>query len=97
MFLNLFLVSSFLCKHYTKQFKERTHPIQTPKKGLDSFSISLLRSSKARFINPVIDIVVDPVIRLVDILFQFLRKELYVAVFGFDDIVELDVSLVSHL
>jgi hypothetical protein len=68
------------------------HPIQTREERSDRFIIRFLRSSKARFVDPVVDVVVGPVIGFVDFLLQIGGEQIYIPVFLWKKIIELYIT-----
>lgn len=65
------------------------HAVEGGKEGCDSFLIGLLRGSKARFVDAIVDVVVSPIIVGFDIRLERGGEEVYFLVFFGQDVVKL--------
>lgn len=58
----------------------------------DGFLVSFLGSGEARLVDAVVDVIIGPVISLLDVLLQIVREENHVFVFLGEEIVKLGVE-----
>lgn len=68
------------------------YPVETVEQGSHIFLICLLSRREPRFIHPVIDIIIRPLIRLLNLLLQILREQVDRAILLINDIIELGVE-----
>lgn len=67
------------------------HAIEGAEECGDCFFVSFLCGSKARFVDAVVDVVVDPVVCFINFGFEGRGEEVDGFIFLFDEVVELDV------